>query len=65
MAVNTKADKTGGHRSSGLKATSYSKSAPVPAAGAQGLGTAGTKALLIRARKELSPLEDPNSIPST
>lgn len=64
MAVNTKADKTGGHRSSGLKAMSYSKSAPAPA-GAQGLGTAGTKALLIRARKELSPLEDPNSIPST
>lgn len=62
MAVNSKANKTGGHKSSGLKATSYAQTqAPPPgASGGTILGTAGTKALMLRARKELSPIEDPN-----
>lgn len=64
MAVNSKANKTGGHRSSGLKATSYSKTAPAvlvppPAKAPTGLGPAGIKALMLRARKELTPISDP------
>lgn len=66
MAVNSKADKTGGHKSTGLKRTSYAV-APVPGAVAPKatttvLGTAGTKALLSRAKKELGPLADPNQM---
>lgn len=61
MAVNSKADKTGGHKSSGLKKQSYSKAAPavLAAPGPTGLGPAGTKALMLRARKELTPISDP------
>ena len=58
-----KANKTGGHRSTGLKAASYTATtppAPTPPA-AQGLGMAGQKALIIRAKHELAPLEDPSS----
>lgn len=59
VAVNTKADKTGSHKSSGLKATSYSQAPPTVDPLAGKLGTAGTKALMIRAKKELAPIEDP------
>jgi hypothetical protein len=59
VAVNTKADKTGGHRSSGLKAASYSKAPAAPAA--SGMVPMGAKALGLRAKKVLSPLADPNS----
>ena len=59
MAVHSKADKTGGHRSTGAKTKSYSQAA-APAPGSKQLGPAGTKALLVRARRELAPLEDPN-----
>lgn len=63
MAVNSKADKTGGHKSSGLKKTSYSKAQlPPPSAGQ--LVPAGAKALMFRARKELAPLADPTQSPS-
>jgi hypothetical protein len=62
MAVKSKADKTGGHKSSGLKAVSYAQTSAPPAGASGGtvLGTAGTKALMFRAKKELGPLEDPN-----
>lgn len=65
MAVNSKADKTGGHASTGKKTASYS-SKPVPYAGpapaaASGLVQAGAKALAARAKKELSPLADPSA----
>lgn len=53
MAVNSKADKTGRHRSSTSAKPSYS-AAPVA-----GLGIAGQKALSIRAKKVLTPLETP------
>jgi hypothetical protein len=62
------ADKTGGHRSrsvdgksAGLKTPSYSAAPVAPQAPpAQGLGIAGQKALIIRAKKTLGALEDPN-----
>ena len=70
MAVNSKADKTGSHKSSGLKAKSFS-AGPAPSQSAPpaqrsgpaatGLGMAGQKALIIRAKKVLAPLEDPSS----
>jgi hypothetical protein len=66
-----KADKTGGHKLFSVPPgggshtqkpraiPAYTKvNAPV-APPAQGLGMAGQKALIIRAKKELAPLEDP------
>jgi hypothetical protein len=59
VAVNSKADKTGSHKV--LKGSQPKPSFTAGPAQNTGtvLGTAGTKALLFRARKELGPLEDP------
>jgi len=60
MAVNSKADKS--HRHTVIKGSqpkpSY-QSGPAPSQGASVIGAAGTKALMYRAKKELTPLEDP------
>lgn len=61
MAVNSKADKTGGHRSSGTKTKSYSAAPVTPSPLGGKIGVAGAKALAMRARKELQPIEDPMS----
>lgn len=63
MAVNSKADKTGGHKSSGEKTSSYSQAPPTVDPLAGKLGPAGQKALLTRAKKVLAPLADPSQAP--
>lgn len=59
MAVNSKADKTGSHKTS-APSSKPSFSAQSALSAGPVLGTAGTKALMLRAKKELAPLEDPN-----
>lgn len=60
--VNSKADKTGGHKSSGLKTKSYSQASAAPAP--QGISAPGQKALMFRARKELADLANPAVSPA-
>lgn len=69
MAVKSKADKTGGHKTSAKRVYPAYSSAPVPphaapvsqSKGAGQISPSGQKALMFRARKELAPVADPNS----
>lgn len=66
MAVHSKADKTGGHKSSAPRAHPAYYTAPVtpqPAVSQSGakISPSGQKALMFRARKELADVSDPNS----
>lgn len=60
MAVNSRADKTGSHKTSAAPPASYSQAAPSVDPLSGKIGTAGQKALLMRAKKILAPLADPN-----
>ena len=73
MAVNSKADKTHGLRTSSLKLaaikgasmtrpTSYA-SVPQPPIGGGAISVPGGKALISRAKQVLRPLADPNQAP--
>jgi hypothetical protein len=63
VAVNSKADKTGGHKATSLvgatplKKPAYTAAAAPPAA--SGMTPMGAKALGFRAKKVLAPLADP------
>lgn len=60
MAVNSKADKTHGLKSSGESKPAYTTALPTVDPLSGKLGTAGQKALLTRAKKVLAPLADPS-----
>lgn len=60
MAVNSKADKAHGLKSSGAAKPAYSQSTPTVDPLSGKIGPAGAKALLMRAKKVLAPLADPN-----
>lgn len=59
--AKSSAHKTGGYRLHSGPARPAPPYSSAPAQAAHGIGVVGGKALVIRAKRELGPLEDPSS----